>query len=392
MSASYSLSIALAFAASSVCFVGPVGCSGTGSPGTGLGSSGAASGSSSGAPAGSGADSTSGQGTSFDEASVALDSGAGDGDSSSLPVGSSSGSSSGGNSGADTGAPDGTAVAGDAGSTAILAPAQGALLGEYYGDGTIAATEARIGRRPAIHLTYYGWDEDWTNDSVPPADFAAGRIPLVNWEPDNIDFNDIVSGSLDSTIKARAAGSKTLGKKFFLDFAAEMNGDEAWSGNNATLYVAAYKHIHDLFVAGGATNVIWAWCPNVTDTNGGNSMTMAYYPGDSYVDWTGVDGYNWGTSTSDFVWQSFQNVFKDIYPLLAAKGKPIIIGEMASDEVGGSKAQWITDMIPTLKNDFPLIKAFVWFDVKKERDWEINSSASSLAAYVAIAKDPYLNP
>ena len=201
-----------------------------------------------------------------------------------------------------------------------------------------------------------------------------------------------MSGSLDSTIKARASGAKALGKKFFLDFAAEMNGDEAWSGNDATLYVAAYKHIHDLFVAGGATNVVWAWCPNVTDTNGGNSMTMAYYPGDAYVDWTGVDGYNWGTSTSGFAWQTFRDVFKEIYPLLAGKGKPIIIGEMASDEVGGDKAQWITDMIPTLKTDFPLIKAFVWFDVKKERDWEINSSAASLAAYVAIGKDPYLNP
>jgi beta-mannanase len=119
---------------------------------------------------------------------------------------------------------------------------------------------------------------------------------------------------------------------------------------------------------------------------------MAYYPGDAYVDWTGVDGYNWGTSDPDFDWQSFHDVFKDIYPLLAAKGKPILIGEMASDEVGGSKSQWIADMIPTLRTDFPSIKAFVWFDVKKERDWEINSSASSLAAYVTLAADPFTNP
>ncbi len=287
---------------------------------------------------------------------------------------------------------DGAAPTGDGGGANILVPAQGVLLGEYYGNGTIAATEQMIGRSPNIHLTYYGWTEDWTNDSVPKADFAAGRIPLVNLEPDNIDFNDIVSGSLDATIKARASGSKKLGHPFFLDFAAEMNGDEAWSGNDPALYVAAYRHIHDLFVAAGATNVIWAWCPNVTDTNGGNAMTMAYYPGDAYVDWTGVDGYNWGTSDPNFGWQSFRDVFKDIYPLLAAKGKPILVGEMASDEVGGSKSQWIADMIPTLRTDFSSIKAFVWFDVKKERDWEINSSTSSLAAYVTLAADPFTNP
>ena len=65
---------------------------------------------------------------------------------------------------------------------------------------------------------------------------------------------------------------------------------------------------------------------------------------------------------------------------------------MASDEVGGSKAQWIADMIPALRDDFPSIKGFVWFDIKKERDWEINSSAASLSAYVTMAKDPFMNP
>ena len=181
---------------------------------------------------------------------------------------------------------------------------------------------------------------------------AAGRIPLVNWEPDGIDFHDIASGKLDATIKARASGAKALGKKFFLDFAAEMNGDEAWSGNDAPLYVAAYKHIHDLFVAGGATNVVWAWCPNVTDTAGGNKTTMAYYPGDDYVDWTGVDGYNWGGGD----WQSFQQVFQDIYPLLAAKKKPIIIGEMASSEQGGDKAAWIDAHDPDAEVEVPAVQ------------------------------------
>ena len=110
--------------------------------------------------------------------------------------------------------------------SSILEPATGALLGMYYGAGSIAQTTAKLGRTPPVHLTYYAWNADWTGD-VTKADLAAGRIPLVNWEPHNIDFNKIVDGSLDATIKARAKGSKALGKKFFLDFAAEMNGDEA---------------------------------------------------------------------------------------------------------------------------------------------------------------------
>jgi glycosyl hydrolase family 26 len=273
----------------------------------------------------------------------------------------------------------------------ILVPAQGALLGHFYGAGSIASTDARIGRKPAVHLTYYDWRDNWTSAQVTRSDLADGRIPLVNWEPNDIDFDDIISGKLDATIRARADGAKALGQKFFLDFAAEMNEGEGWGDHDPAKYIAAYRHIHDVFVARGATNVVWAWCPNVTDSEGGPA-TMSYYPGDTYVDWTGVDGYNWGTSDPDFDWQSFAEVFRAIYPKLAAKGKPIIIGEMASDEVGGSKAKWIDDIVPTLKSKFPLIKAFVWFDIAKERQWRINSSSSALAAYARMAKDPYLNP
>ncbi|MES2222553.1 MAG: hypothetical protein V4587_16500, partial [Acidobacteriota bacterium] len=114
----------------------------------------------------------------------------------------------------------------------ILEPATGALLGMFYGAGTVEQTTAKLGRTPPVHLNYYHWTGDWTG-AVTKADLAAGRIPLISWEPHNIDFNKIVDGSLDATIKARAKGSKALGKKFFVDFAAEMNGDDAWDGNNA---------------------------------------------------------------------------------------------------------------------------------------------------------------
>ena len=277
----------------------------------------------------------------------------------------------------------------NAAESRIIEPESGAWLGLYYGAGSVAQTSAKLGRAPRIHLTYYSWADDWTGNTT-QADLAAGRIPLVNWEPSKVEFAKIADGSQDTIIRARANGAKELGKKFFLDFAAEMNGDEAWSGNNAPLYIAAYRHIHDLFVAAGATNVVWAWCPNVTDINGGNRNTMDYYPGDAYVDWTGVDGYNWGTRNGG--WQSFEQVFQNIYPLLAAKKKPILIGEMASSPGGGDKAKWIDQVIPTLRQKFPRIKGVVWFDINKEEDWRISSSPESEAAFIRMMNDPYFNP
>jgi len=115
-------------------------------------------------------------------------------------------------------------VNGASSAPSILEPASGALLGLYYGAGSVAETAAKLGRTPAVHLTYYAWAADWTG-SVTKADLAEGRIPLVNWEPHHIDFAKIIDGSLDATIIARANGSKALGKQFFLDFAAEINGD-----------------------------------------------------------------------------------------------------------------------------------------------------------------------
>ncbi|MEH0400396.1 glycosyl hydrolase [Streptomyces sp. B21-088] len=230
-------------------------------------------------------------------------------------------------------------------SVAPLVPSEGALLGHYYGDGTVEETVARIGTTPGIHLTYYGWDDDWSASEATRDDLSGNRIPLVNWEPFDVDFDDIIDGSLDATIEKQADGAKELEKPFFLDFAAEMNEEEGWGGHDPERYIAAYRHIHDVFDDRGASNVVWVWAPNVTDSADAPAA-MSYYPGDRYVDWTGVDGYNWGTSDPDFAWQSFTDLFRDIYAELAVKGKPIIIGETGSDETGGSKAEWIRGIVP----------------------------------------------
>lgn len=293
----------------------------------------------------------------------------------------------------------GTASSGGSTSTKasgsdLLVPESGALLGLYYGDASIAATATKLGCNVPMHLTYYAWTDDWTQDNT-VEDLRAGRIPFVNWELFGAVLDDIIAGKNDTMIKQRAVAAKNLGKKLFLDFGAEMNGDwSPWSGaengKSADKYIAAYRHVHDLFVQNGATNVIWAFCPNVTSEPVESwNEPLDYYPGDTYVDWMCVDGYNWGKSETWGMWQSFQEVFADIYPALASKNKPIIIGEMASTELGGSKGEWISQIIPTLKRDFPLIKGLVWFDINKETDWRISSSSASEAAFKAMANDPW---
>ncbi|HZL21019.1 MAG TPA: glycosyl hydrolase [Polyangia bacterium] len=292
---------------------------------------------------------------------------------------------------------------GSTGSSALLVPAQGALLGAFVGTGTLAGFETELGRRVAINHNFVGWTDDWTTMLSGLA--AGGRIPLVTWEAwENsvgAPLADIIGGTYDSLITARAQAVKAFGQKFFLRWGHEMNGNwYPWDGanNGANLaatatFISAYRHVHDLFVAAGATNALWVFCPNVTSVPSDSwNQWQNYYPGDAYVDWMGFDGYNWGTVQSTSTWQTFPTIASQIYASLAATGKPIMIPETASAELGGDKAAWIAGILPSLKTTFPEVKALVWFQMNKETDWRIDSSPTSEAAFVTMANDAYFNP
>ena len=282
-------------------------------------------------------------------------------------------------------------------------PAHGALLGAFVGTGTLAGFETELGRKVAITHNFVGWTDDWTSQLSGMA--TGGRIPLVTWEAWNnsvgAPLTDIIGGSYDSMIRSRAQAAKSFGQKFFLRWGHEMNGnwypwDGSHNGANAaasTTYISAFRHLHDLFVAAGATNVLWIFCPNVDSVpNEAWNQWASYYPGDGYVDWMGFDGYNWGTVQTTSTWQTFPTIASRIYAGLAAKGKPIMIPETASAEQGGDKAAWIAGMLPAFQSSFPQVKALVWFQMNKETDWRIDSSAAAQSAFVKMANDAYFNP
>lgn len=269
---------------------------------------------------------------------------------------------------------------------APLVPESGVYLGMYYGDGTQDETDDAVGRVPQLHLTYVGWEDPWTTDPVLAEDVDRGQLSLVNWEPFGVDLQDVVDGRYDDLLAQRADEAAGLTQPVFLDLAAEMNEEEGWGGHDPGLYVAAYRHVHDAFDGKDGGNVVWVWAPNNVDSAGA-PPALDYYPGDDYVDWTGIDGYNWGTSDPDLGWQGFEEVFRDMYDDLHTLGKPIIVGETASAEEGGSKAAWVEGIVPTLRDELPDIRALVWFDVDKERDWRVRSSADSLAAVRELAAD-----
>jgi hypothetical protein len=290
--------------------------------------------------------------------------------------------------------------------SAKVPPKTGALFGAFVqvgengGEDAFQDEEKLISRHWVIDNRFYSANDDWVSDRT-KWDVAQHKIPLVTWEPHEHNLDDLVAGKHDDVLKKRAQAVKALGAQIFLRWGHEMNGNwYEWSGaanggeaaNAPAKYIAAWRHVHDLFKKEGATNVVWVWCPLVADVpNEPWNHWTNYYPGDDYVDWVGLDAYNWGSSSNCCVWQSFPTLIRRLYVDYAGK-KPLIIPETASAELGGSKAEWIDEMHTTLMENFPEIKAVVWFDIKKETDWQIASSPAALKAYKAMALDPYFNP
>jgi hypothetical protein len=58
------------------------------------------------------------------------------------------------------------------------------------------------------------------------------------------------------------------------------------------------------------------------------------------------------------------------------------VGSFATVSGTGSKAAWNTDLVSYLAAQ-PDVTGFVWFHMRKEADWRINSSASSASALSA---------
>ena len=271
----------------------------------------------------------------------------------------------------------------------------------------------------AVSIVHFGQPPPWRERpqteifETKPFSLArqGGSIPLVDMSngPDllekdqetgkskeiNVTLSDIVEGlpAAIQPLEKWFAGAAEYNYPLFFRWDWEMNGDWFQWGDEAAekpeRFVKAWRRLHELADGAGATNITWVWCPNASFS--GSTPLSKLYPGDPYVDWTCIDGYNRGTNPlAPDKWVSFHDRFIATYKelLAIAPWKPIMVGETASTEYGGSKADWISQALKGLPDEFPNIRALVWFNwyiedgVKEERwDWPIESSSSAITAF-----------
>lgn len=279
-----------------------------------------------------------------------------------------------------------------------LIPSSGIYLGAYNPHGEEEQFVADAGHSLAIRHKFLAWgssynffDENMMNNLV-----AKGAIPFITWEPWNyqiVDANyqlaDIINGNFDNYIRQWASEAAAWGKPFFLRFGHEMNGktwypwQEGFNGNTSGQFVQAYRKVVDIFRQQGANNAIFVWGVNVSFY--GSTPLSGLYPGDDYVGWVSVNGYNRGGSS----WKSFSQIYTNTINEInqIAPDKPQFIGEISSSETGGNKAGWITDAfgVQIPNSNF---KAAVWFNSVDNNDYRIQSSPAAKSAFAAAVTNP----
>ena len=297
----------------------------------------------------------------------------------------------------------------------------GAWLGSWPGDDNpvLADFERETGVQLDLVDVYLDWRTPFANVSHAVHHIAGhGAVPVLTWEAQTITTTEILDGSrllplrdgtrmtLDEYLGDFAAGAcraaRDTGQPILLRILHEMNGGWfAWgigyrdaSGNQPNTehtYRQAWAKIHDAFDNRCGDRIQFVWAVNHFSEGPGTSIAGTY-PGDAYVDYVGIDGYNWGARAS-WGWQGFDTIFRQAYcAVTLVSPKPVLIAETASTEAGGSKADWIRALFGKLE-EYDRIRGVVYFnDAKHEAeiaggmDWPITSSPQALEAYSREAR------
>jgi len=293
-------------------------------------------------------------------------------------------------------------------SQADVATASPFLLGVDVSSGlfdptAVSAFGSTVGSPVSIVQNFISWGDTSVNqfpgyhvDQI----LAAGSTPEITWDPTTdgegvnqpqMSLASIADGEYDSYITQFAEAAKAVGQPIMLRFAHEMNGDwssycECNSGNQPGDFVRAWRHVYDIFQAVGATNVEWIWSPNAEDP--GDPSLKSLYPGDSYVDWVGIDGYSYPLQGCETPAQIFGATVSDVRSFTS---KPIMFAEVGISAACSDKPELISDLFSWLETQ-PEVQSFTWWQrvddsPGDDNDYTVNSDASSLSAFASGLQD-----
>lgn len=286
-------------------------------------------------------------------------------------------------------------------------PAQGAYFGSftqpevsgpntYYSPGTsVAMLEESLGRHQAIVHGMYDQPNSWVTPffgpnqnmySAPERAAVDGSMYMITWDSFGTTLGAIANASQDANIIAHAQAVKAYGRPIFLRFDQEMNdtGGFPWAGYPSA-YIAAYRHIWQVFHDQGVTNVAWIFGPGATPS------FSAYYPGSQYVDWVSWDNYNSGFTNGGVdpaasILETPDQLFDSAYQASLGYAKPLMIAEVGTQSFG---AAFFVNQMDAWVKAHAKVKAVVWY---LGGGFSFQGSSANPLAELALrnmAEDPY---
>ncbi len=219
--------------------------------------------------------------------------------------------------------------------------------------------------------------------------YAKDRTLVIFWEASDyliggtnqpeFSYQTILDGKHDRYLISFAEQIKAYKGPIILIPFSELNGNwTPWSGtkngNTPEKAVLAFRYVHNFF--GNVPNVKFGLAVNAASVpNTYENSIDSYYPGDKYVDYVGVDGFNMGNP-----WDSFSDIFNSPLNTLSKYNKPMFIFSFGSAE-SNEKAHWLNDALNVQMPKYPLLKGFIYFNQNKERNWLLWSDKKTLEVF-----------
>lgn len=263
-----------------------------------------------------------------------------------------------------------------------------------YADGSpasysgVKAFTSATGTRPDVVMYYSGWFESF------PLAFATtaadnGAVPLVQIDPTDISVAAIAAGRYDGYLSAYAEAVRAYGHPVILSFGHEMNGpwyQWGYTHTSSANFVAAWQHIVTLFRVLGVRNVTWLWTINIVNNtqDGRIPPPASWWPGSSYVNWVGIDGYYLESS-----WQ-FDPLFgPTIAQVRALTDDPILIAETGVTPAADQPAK-IAGVFAGI-HLYGLL-GFVYFDATNYQGLDFSLSGPAAVAAFRRGASTYTRP
>ena len=285
--------------------------------------------------------------------------------------------------------------------------------------GALREFEELSGKSVAISPFSNFWGENYVSSRQLDEIEEYGAVPLLRmmpwgepyWKPGyqpDYALGRIIDGHFDGFLSAWADEIIRFRKPVMVTFGCEMNGDWfPWSGvfqgkgatdefgdpteaDGPERYIAAYRHIIELFRKRGVENVAWLFQPNSSShpEEDWNSIS-AYYPGDEYIDWIGVSLY--GAQFIHESWNSFEVLMDPVYEELTSlfPNKPLMLAEWGVGEYPekGDKATWYREALSKLQNKYVRFEIAIVYHERWQNhdgtwsDLRVDSSIEALDAY-----------